>query len=814
MADEARAAEGPGRRREPTDAPKPRGRIDSSDREIGGPVDGGDDGGDGADAPLPDPATIARAAMQPLEEAAEVEVVAPAVGPPAEEAAARAAAEGVREPGRPVEAALPAPGIAPAPAPTAASDAGPPLPRRATPGGTARRAFFWLFPRESTRFFVLTALSGVVAAGLAIAFRRALDGAQVLFFGPDGSLLEAAARLPWWKRLLIPTAGGAAAGFLALAVERFTGRSSAGGMAGIMEAVSIRHGLVRLPAALARATVSLMTIASGGSVGREGPIVQLGAAAASSLGRAVHLAEPRLRVLVGCGAAAGIAAAYNTPIAGTLFVLEIVVGTFAVEVVGPIAVAAVLATVLTRAALGGGPLYNVPAFQLVSPLELVAYTLLGLAAAVVGTAFLTLLERAGGAFRRIPGPPALRMAIGGLVVGGLGAGGLYHVYGNGFDTTASILAGERTLAFLALLVAAKMVATASTVGSGGPGGIFTPTLLLGAALGGILGYAWHSAFPERTADPGAYALVGMAALLAATTHAPFVSAVFVFEVSQDYHVILPLLLTTVVATVAARRLRPGSVYTDELKRRGLSWEGSAEERALRSIRVRDILRENVPLLPPTVPVADIVKTLLSTRLKNLYVGDAVGSRLQGQIDLHTVKAAIDAPELQGLVIAGDIARPVPSISPDASIVEANEALWRSEDEQLPVVDPESGKFLGIVTRRDLLGAIDREVLRRNVLLAKIQWHGDEGTVTDFFELPAGNRLEQVTVPPALEWATVAQADLRGRHGLNVIAVVRRRDDGTTERLVPEPDLGLQPGDVLVVIGKKPDIQAFGRGPGG
>jgi CIC family chloride channel protein len=669
-----------------------------------------------------------------------------------------------------------------------------------------RRLFLRVFPNEDARFLALAALAGVAGGVLAEMLRVGIAlFERLFFFGRAGGLLDIARTAPPWLLLAAPTAAGLAAGSITLAARRAPGA----GVATIMEAVAIRYGFLSFAGTLLRAIASVLAIGGGGSVGREGPIIGLSSAAASGIGRLVALPEGRLRILVACGAAAGFAAAYNTPIAGTLFVLEVIVGVFAVEVLGPLALASVVGTLVTWAFIGGNrPLFDVPPFEMHSAYEALAFVLLGFAAAAAGALFLDILRGAESLFGKTRLASPLRTALGGAIVGAIALAGRPEVLGNGYDTVVTILGRARSPLEppLVVIFVAKIVATSASVGSGVPGGVFTPTLLLGAALGGALGQGLERLDLIPQAEPGAYALVGMGAMLAATTRAPLLSVVFIFETSRDWAIMLPLLLSCAVASLVAGGLRPRSIYEEELERRGLSWEGTPEERALRAIRVRDVMRTNVPLLPPNVPVRDIVRTFFTTRIAALYIGDGK-ERLLGAIDFQDAKQALDKPELQGVAIAADLVRPVPSVSPEATIVEANEALFRTDVEQLPVVDAE-GRFLGVLTRRDLLAAIDREVLRRNVLLAKVRYRADEGTVTDFFELPIGQRLEQVPLPESFAGKTLADLDIRTKWGLNVLAVVRPLPDGGSQRFAPNAQDRVLSGDVLVVIGSREAVEAF------
>ncbi|GIW71895.1 MAG: hypothetical protein KatS3mg102_1437 [Planctomycetota bacterium] len=657
-----------------------------------------------------------------------------------------------------------------------------------------------LFSGEDTRFLIVVAIAGVLGGAGAIVLRFAMEWLQALAFGAHGDVLTVGEQAGRWRRLLAPLGGCALAGLVLWLTARWRG---GGGVATLLEAVSIRHGEVHGLATIFKSSASVLAMAGGASVGREGPIIALSAAGACWLGRHAWLSEERLRVLVAAGAAAGFAAAYNTPVAATLFVLEVIIGAFAIEVLGPVALAAVIGAVLARWSLfGGSPLYDVPVFEFRSAWELPAYAVLGLAAAAAGSIFLEVLRAAERTLARLQ-HVALRTALGGAAVGALAAAGLPQVYGNGYEVTSQVLNGQVAASVLGLLFLAKLAATSATVGSGVPGGVFTPTLLLGATLGGALGHGVHTLFPG-SGEAGAYALVGMGAMLSATTHAPVLSVVFILEVSQDYAILMPLLLACSLGTLAARRLRPKSVYAEELERRGIAWEGTPEQRVLTAIHARDIMRTQVSRVPPDRPVHELIETFIEEHVHAVYVCDEQG-RLLSVVDFEAAKAALGAPELQGVAVVADLGREVEPLRPEDSLVTASERLWRADMEELPVCDAQR-VLLGAVTRRDLLAAIDSELLRRNVMLAKVHWRDDAGTVTDYFELPAGLRLEQLAVPQALVGKTLAQAALGRQWGVNVLAIVRHRADGSTERFAPRAADRLASGDVLVVLASAEAIE--------
>ena len=409
------------------------------------------------------------------------------------------------------------------------------------------------------------AVGGVAAvvAGFAIAFRGSLSAVGRLLGGAGiVAMIDAA---PVWERLALPAIGGLLVGV----VLRLAARVREGaGVGFVMEAIVL--GRVRVPVtrSVLQAFASWLAIASGNSLGREGPLIQFGAAAGEAARRVFRLDDVTARIVLAAGVAAGFASAYNAPVAAVLFVVEIVTGVVVLEAIVPMLIAVVIATVATRYVIGGAPLYGVRAFALGSPVELVAFAGLGLVAAPIGVGFLRLL---GAVDRRwcklqVPWRPAL---------GGLGCGailvGLPLVAGNGFEPLAALLDGKLAVAVVVWLVIAKPVATAVSVGSGNPGGAFTPTLLIGGCVGALYACGLHAALGGAISSPSTYALVGLAAAMAATTHAPLTGAVLACELSGDYALLLPLLIAAALAAALARRLYVDSVYTAELSRRGLRW---------------------------------------------------------------------------------------------------------------------------------------------------------------------------------------------------------------------------------------------------
>jgi len=410
---------------------------------------------------------------------------------------------------------------------------------------------------------VAVILVALVAAAFAILFRGSLSVAVRMLGGSN--IVAMITSLPLWARVALPAAGGLGAGLIGLWSTRLRRGS---GVGFVMEAIVL--GRVRIPLArsMLQAVASWLAIATGNSLGREGPLIQFGAAAGEGARRWMKLPDAHAPLVLAAGVAAGFAAAYNAPIAGTLFVLEVVTGVVVLEAAIPAMIAAVIATVVVHQVIGAAPIYTTRTFAFVDPVELVAYAVLGAIAAPIGVGFLRLLSRADGWWKKLPLPS--RPAIGGALCGAFLCV-LPSVAGNGFEEVTGILDGRLAVTAVVILLIAKPLATAASVGSGNPGGVFTPTLLIGACVGLLYATGLHQVFGDAIAAPGSYVLVGLAAALAATTHAPLMSAVLACELSGDFQLVLPLLVACAIASGVARHLYIDSVYTAELTRRGLRW---------------------------------------------------------------------------------------------------------------------------------------------------------------------------------------------------------------------------------------------------
>ena len=646
-----------------------------------------------------------------------------------------------------------------------------------------RHRLWALLRDEATTLVVLTVLIGVFGGLMGWAFHSLSHLILLVVFGRETpNLVAGLSGVDWWLRLLVPAAGGLLAGLVRQAYLR-----RRGGFGEILEAVVAGSGVLRLRRAVPNAVSSLLTYGTGGSVGREGAIVQLSAAMGSWLGRKAKVERSRLKMLCGCGVAAGISAAYRTPIAGALFALEVIYRRFAFDELGPIVVASVAATFTAYTLVGRSPLYLVADYSADSFAPFVPCLLIGLLSGPLAMVFQRTLGLSDKAWRRLPGPLPIKTTLGGLLVGGLCVA-MPEVAGNGYEPITRVLSAPPVLGALVFLMIGKIVATAVTVGSGGVGGVFTPTLLIGATFGGAVGTISVKYFPGL-GDPHLYALVGMACLLAATTRAPIMAILMVFETTQQYELILPLMLGAIVASGSARLFGRESIYTAEIRRRGVALPEQQEADVLARLTARDIVRDDAPLIPHTLPLDTILSIFRDTRELYLYVGDGEG-RFLGVIDLHDLKDFLGTTGYGTSVLAADLMQPVPPVEASTVLLDVERRLRVLEVGRIPVIDSVAdGRFLGIVTRKDLLAAVERAILL-----------SEKGPIPE--QDAEGRRGRLKSVLATEEVVRAGRAERAALLGGSLVAVRRTDGDGTVQLFDGGAD-ELRPGDVLFVV---PDIE--------
>ncbi len=558
----------------------------------------------------------------------------------------------------------------------------------------------------------LAAIVGIAGGFGAIGFRYLIEFFQAVSYGSEGNLLELARATPWYFRMWIPALGGLVVGCLVY----FLAREAKGhGVPEVMEAVTLRSGMIRKRVVFVKSLASAICIGTGGSAGREGPIVQIGAAIGSSIGQVLRVSAERVRTLVGCGAAAGIAATFNAPIAGSMFALEIVLGDFGLATFSPIVISSVAATVVSRHFLGDSPAFIVPAYQLVSAWELPLYVILGLFCALVAVTFTTLLYRAEDIFDNVKIPDYLKPVIGGLILGLMGL--LFpHVLGVGYPAIDLSLMQKLSWWVMFLLVAFKILSTSITIGSGGSGGIFAPSLFMGAMAGGFFGTMVHHIFPEVTASPGAYSIVGMGAVVSGTTHGPLSAILILFEMTGDYKIILPLMIACIIGSLASGQLLTDSIYTLKLARRGVNIKAGKEVNVLKSISVKDVMNPEVETIPENMTLGRLAEKISKSKYNSFPVvnseGDLTG--ILTFVDYHDV--AFDE-SLKDLVVAKEIAtKNVVTVSLDDNLYNTMEKITLKDFSILPVVSPDNpSQLLGTLTRRDIYSAYNKAVIKKFIL---------------------------------------------------------------------------------------------------
>ena len=652
---------------------------------------------------------------------------------------------------------------------------------------------------EHTFMIIIAIIIGVLAGFGAIGIRALIKELSILSYPGNDNILANIMAAPWYWKLIVPVIGGLIVGPL---IYFFAPEAKGHGVPEVMQSILLKGGMIRARVAIVKAIASAVTIGTGGSVGREGPIVQIGSSLGSTVGQFFGISSKRLKTLVGCGAAAGIAAAFNAPVAGALFAVEIILMDFAVAQFSPIVISSVMATVVSHHFEGNFAAFQVPVYRLTSSYEIIFYFVLGALSGLVSFLFIKLLYYSEDFFdNKFNFPEYLKPAVGGL---GLGIIALLfpQIMGVGYDSINHALHGNMIWYIAFLLIFVKIIATSITLGSGGSGGIFAPSLFMGAMLGYCFGWFAHTFFPSITSTPGAYALVAMGGLVAGTTRAPITAIIIVFELTNDYRIILPVMITSIISTILSTKLSRESIYTLKLLLRNISIKEGAELNVMGSIFVKDVYSHTFDTINGVDNFSQVVNKVIRGKAPEFPVLNPAGSIL-GMISIYDIKDHLyERDSLQNLLIATDIA----SKNYEVQIQSDNcqhvlEKMRKYDREGLPVVDGKaSNKVIGMIWRKDIQYAYDKEIESRDIsasLASSIAMKEDIPEI-HFME---GYSISELTPPSSFINRSIKELDIRAKYGVDVLSIKTKHKNIEKVNAIPSSDYVIEKDDVLIIAGE-------------
>lgn len=578
----------------------------------------------------------------------------------------------------------------------------------ALPTGTRHRLFDWL-RGSSTGLVPLALVVGAGAGGGAVLFRYLIFWVTELATGRSEYSAAGHLSSPHFPGLgmyfviLVPVLGGLVYGPL---IDRFAKEARGHGVPEVMLAIAERGGRIGPVVAVVKSLASAICIGVGGSVGREGPIVQIGSALGSTLAQRLRLTESRVRLMVACGAAGGISATFNAPIAGVFFALELILRDFQTESFGVVVLASVTADVIGRAAFGSHYFLTLPQFHQVSGFDYLLYAALGLLAALVGVAFIKVLYGMEDLFERYwPGPEWARPATGGVLLGLLLLA-LPEMYGVGYPVLQRSILDRYALWFLVALLVGKLVAVSLTIAIGGSGGVFAPSLFMGATLGTAFGVLAHHVFPGVAGPPGAYGLIGMGAVFAGAARAPITAVIIIFELTGDYTIILPLMVAIVLAAGCSNLLSTETIYTLKLRRRGIDVLRGQATNLMELLRVSDAMQPIPDPVSQDLSLNEVIERLALDGRDALPVVDDKGlyrgTVTSGEVERSARENLLDAT-------AGGLARATATLGQEQTLQDALGILVSNERSGLPVVSGDGERVTGWLTHRDVLRAYNEHL---------------------------------------------------------------------------------------------------------
>lgn len=667
-------------------------------------------------------------------------------------------------------------------------------------------------PPEGLHLLILSVVVGASTGLASVFFVKLIFAIQDFSYTSVSSILPSIGN---WIYVIVPVIGGLLVGPLILFAKEAKGH----GVPEVMQAIILSGGRIRARVAVAKIAASALCIGTGGSAGREGPIIQVGAALGSSIGQILRLSDERIRNLVACGAAAGIAATFNAPIAGVAFAIEVLMCGLQMRAFGNVVIAAVAASVVSRSIVGDTFAFQVPTYSLNSPVEIILYLILGLTAALVGIMFMKMLNFSEDVFDNWKFPQLFKPAVGGVLLGilglaymnlpglefaaGSGAHGagletpIPHMYGSGFPFIEAAIQGNASLWLLLILIFIKPLATSFTLGSGNSGGVFAPSLFIGAMLGGAMGHFFSIWIPSLEGNTGAFALVGMAAVFSATARAPLTAMLIVFEMSNDYLMILPLMVAGVTASYFSQWLHPESIYTMKLAKRGVRFVEGRDMDIMQGVKISEVMKSHPITIHKDQFFSDAMALFQDRNLLGFPVLED-NNKLWGIVtlqDMHRVQSAEDFSS-RGLKVEDFAVEDPITVFPDEPIWVAIQKMSPRDLARLPVISRDgSGQLCGMISRSDILRAYDVGVVRKQ--RGQIVEHQVE------LRQSKENGFVEFVLKEEDTCSTALVKNLSLPETVNMVSIKR-----SGQIIIPKGHTKLQVGDVITVYGRLKDIEGI------
>lgn len=671
---------------------------------------------------------------------------------------------------------------------------------------SSRKASRWYEKATLTEHFfmiIMAIIIGIIGGLGAVIVRWLIEQLSLIFFSGEGSTHERISNTYWLLILFIPTIGGLLVGLISkINIPDAKGH----GVPEVIYSLNKKGGKISPLVALFKSITSSITIGSGGSVGSEGPMVQIGASIGSTVGQFFKVNSRRMKVLVGCGVASGIAAAFNVPIAGALFAIEIILFDFAIVSFTPIIISAGIATIISHYFVGDFTEFIVPPLMIVSPYEVISYFGLGALCGIVSFIFIKVLYIVEEFFeKKININKILKPALGGLLIGLVG---IYfpHIMGVGNDSINSAINNEIIWHIALILVFLKIFTTSVTLGSGGSGGVIAPALFIGAMLGSFYGNIINFYFPNSTAESSAYALVAMGGLIAGIIRAPLTSIIIIFELSKQTTAIIPLMLVSTISLILSQKLSRESIYTLKLLKRNLFLNKTQDINLLSHFTVEDIYRKKFLSIPENTNFSDIVSLFIKNNINSISVFQLNSNKFMGYITINSIKEIMFDKELvNNVIIAGDIVNSnIKRLELNNKISEIYSFFRNSELDKLPVFDNLNSDIqIGELYLDDINELFHQEMYLKDTTTNIIDKLYNLNKNSDV-RIIEGHSLAEIPVPDKFIGRTIKGLKIRNQYNVEIITIKTKKDD-VYEQIIPTPDYEFKKDDTIIVMGEEENV---------